>query len=250
MARMGLALAAGAMGLALAPWGAGAQIPESFENLQVLPEDLPRDSLIEIMRGFSFALGVRCQYCHVGGNGVSFEDVVFESDDDPDKVKARRMLEMVRDLNDVVLPSLPERDSPPVEVGCKTCHRAQARPVLLEDELRAALDEFGPDSASARYRSYRENPRVLLAGAFNFSEWEVNVLAERLGREGRTSDAIAIYELNAEYYPESVSIHLSLGALHVTANDTTAAIRSYERALQLNPNSDQIRERLQTLRGG
>jgi hypothetical protein len=42
------------------------------------------------MRHFSFALDVRCQYCHLGGDGVSFDGVVFESDDDPDKVKAKR----------------------------------------------------------------------------------------------------------------------------------------------------------------
>ena len=52
---------------------AAPQIPEKFENLQFFPKDIARDSLINIMRGFSFALGVRCQHCHTGGDGISFE---------------------------------------------------------------------------------------------------------------------------------------------------------------------------------
>lgn len=247
---MGRALALAGLACLLTVGHASAQIPDKFENLQVLPKDVPRDSLIQIMRGFSFALGVRCQYCHTGGDGISFEGVVFKNDDDPDKVKARRMLEMVRDLNEVVLANLPERDSPPVGIECKTCHRGRPRPIMLAQELRMALDEFGVDSATARYESYREDDRVLLAGLFDFGEWEVNVLGDRLAREGRTSEAIAIYELNARYYPGSASIQMSLGQLHETEGDTEAAIRSYERALEIQPDNERVKDRLDALRGG
>ena len=41
----------------------------------------PDTALIQRMREFSFALGVRCQHCHAGGNGVSLEGVSFKSDD-------------------------------------------------------------------------------------------------------------------------------------------------------------------------
>ena len=61
---------------------AHAQLPQGPpKNLQVLPKDMARPALIQRMREFSFMLGVRCQYCHAGGNGVSFEGVVFESDE-------------------------------------------------------------------------------------------------------------------------------------------------------------------------
>jgi hypothetical protein len=83
-----------------------AQIPERFTNLKVLPQNISRDSLVQIMRGISLSLNVRCQYCHVGGDGVSFAGVTFDKDDDPDKLKARFMLRMVDSLNRFVLPSL------------------------------------------------------------------------------------------------------------------------------------------------
>ena len=51
------------------------QPPWKGQNLQYFPQDITREKLIQRMREFSFALGVRCQYCHPGGDGVSFEGV-------------------------------------------------------------------------------------------------------------------------------------------------------------------------------
>ena len=56
--------------------GAGTtagQIPDRFTNLQVLPEDIPRDSLVSLMRSFTFATGLRCDGCHVMGENGSFQ---------------------------------------------------------------------------------------------------------------------------------------------------------------------------------
>lgn len=239
-----LLVAAALLGAALAPVAG----QEGFRNLRHFPRDIARDSLIEVMRGFSLSLGVRCQYCHVGGDGVSFEGVVFESDDDPDKRKARYMLGLVETLNRGLLPMMADRDEPGYEIGCKTCHRGRPKPELLSDVLRRALDEQGPDSAAATYRRLREE--VVLDGMYDFGEWETNGLAERLAREGRARDAIAVYELNLEYNPESLSIVLALGRLYEEVGDRDAAIRRYERALELAPANAAARERLAVLRGG
>src|SRR5688572_5624591 len=96
---------------------ASAQIPDTFTNLQVLPKTITRDSLVGIMRRFSLSLNARCQYCHVGGDGISFEGVRFADDDDEDKRKAREMLRMVQRINNEFLTALPQRDQPPVEVN-------------------------------------------------------------------------------------------------------------------------------------
>ena len=47
--------------------GGGQQRPP--ENLQVLRKDMPRDSVTMIMRSFTAALGVRCEYCHTEREG-------------------------------------------------------------------------------------------------------------------------------------------------------------------------------------
>jgi thioredoxin reductase len=41
------------------------QIPDKFTNLKVLPKDISKQELQSTMRGFAFALGVRCEHCHV-----------------------------------------------------------------------------------------------------------------------------------------------------------------------------------------
>lgn len=216
------------------------------KNLQVFPKDTQRPELIQKMRHFAFALGVRCQYCHVGGDGVSFEGVVFESDDSPNKDKARFMVRMTENLNRQVLPLLPQRDEPAVEITCKSCHRGQAKPTLLTQALGQTLDENGAEAAVNRYNELREN--FGMSGSFDFGEWEVNTLAERLEREGRIRDAITIYEMNRAFYPESRAIVGTLGRLYEADEDIPAAIRMYERMLELSPDNKQAKERLEALR--
>jgi hypothetical protein len=57
------------------------QAPWKGKNLKYFPADITRDALTQRMREFSFALGVRCQYCHAGGNGITFDGVDFPSDE-------------------------------------------------------------------------------------------------------------------------------------------------------------------------
>src|SRR5689334_24081870 len=99
------------------------QQPWKAKNLKFFPQDITRPALIQRMREFSFALGVRCQYCHAGGNGVTFEGVSFASDEKPAKLKARAMLRMVDHINASLLTQIPSRAEPRVVLDCATCHR-------------------------------------------------------------------------------------------------------------------------------
>lgn len=219
-----------------------------MQNLQYFSTDITRDSLVQEMRQFSFALGVRCQYCHVGGDGVSFDGVRFESDEDPDKRKARHMLRLVDVINEGLLPMMADRDSPETRVTCKTCHRGVAKPALLTDVLRATLDEHGADSTRTRYDRLRAT--TLESGMYDFGEWETNTLAERLAREGRPRDAITIYSMNLEHYPESISILLALGQLHERVEEFDEAIGFYRQALEVAPDNAFAAARLEALVGG
>src|SRR5688572_12815160 len=209
-----------------------AQIPDKFENLQIFPKDIPRDSLVQVMRGFSFALDVRCQHCHAGGDGVSFDGVNFASDDKPAKVKARAMLRMVDQLNHAMLSSLPSRAEPRVSVGCATCHRGLALPKSLQTTLFEIVNADGAAAAVAKYRELRTN--TLIAGKYNFGEWEINELARRLTEAGNTAAAIAILEMNGEFHPRSADIDFTLGELHRGRGENDRAIARYRAALEKN----------------
>jgi tetratricopeptide (TPR) repeat protein len=222
-----------------------AQLPAKFENLQYFPKDIARDTLVNIMRGFSFALGVRCQYCHAGGDGISFVGVEFKSDDKPAKRKARYMLRMADTINDRLLAALPDRGSPPVRVGCVTCHRGLSKPATLASTLTETIESKGVDSAIAQYRRLRQN--TLILGKFDFGEWSMNELARTLNERGKSAEAIAMLELNQEFNPQSPDIDFMLGELHRQRGERDQAIARYRTVLQKDPNSTRARQRLAEL---
>lgn len=209
------------------------QAPWRGENLQYFPKDITRPQLVQRMREFSFALDVRCQHCHTGGDGLSFDGVVFSSDEKPAKVKARAMLRMVDQLNHTMLAGLPSRAEPRVSVGCVTCHRGLALPKSLQTTLLETVEKDGAAAAVARYRALRED--TLVAGKYNFDEWEINELARRLTEAGNAAAAIAILEVNGEFNPKSADIDFTLGELHRGRGETEKAIQRYRAALEKAP---------------
>ena len=84
-----------------------------YKNIQVL-RGLPASELQDTMFFMKGALGVNCNHCH-----VNFRD--FEKDDNPKKAIARRMIQMVRSLNESQFSGQPM-------INCNTCHRGQTQP--------------------------------------------------------------------------------------------------------------------------
>jgi len=68
-------------------------VPDKFYNLQVLPKDIAKDELVEIMRNFCFTMNQRCNYCHVATDDLSSAD--FPSDEKETKKKARVLLRLI-----------------------------------------------------------------------------------------------------------------------------------------------------------
>lgn len=231
-----------------------AQIPQKFENLQVLPKDIPRDTLVAIMRGFTFALGVRCQYCHVerepaagggagggGGGGLNFS---FALDDKDNKKIARVMLRMMDSINTRYLAGIPNRDDPPTSVTCMTCHRGLNKPGTIETVLLGTHARLGADSAIARYRMLRNE---MAAGRYDFREQPVAEVAQKLSAQGKHDDAIKLLQMIQEFYPNSVSIDMQLAEVYLTKGDRDAGIAHLRAVLARNPNDRRAAARLQQL---
>jgi hypothetical protein len=106
--------------------------PKSFQNLQVLPKDAPATLVITTMKGFANNLGVRCQHCHVGEEGMPLEQFDFVSDAKPAKNTARVMMRLLRDINAQLDTSLPTGASAS-RVMCVTCHRGKAKPTNIRE---------------------------------------------------------------------------------------------------------------------
>ena len=248
-ARLRLVAVAGALALLAAP--AAGQIPQRFENLQVFPKDIPRDTLTAIMRAFTGALGVRCTYCHIeregaaqaggGGGGLNLN---FASDSLPNKRIARRMLVMSDSINRHFLARIPERDQPPTNVNCMTCHRGLPKPSNIQTVLASITMNQGVDSAIARYRALREN---IAAGMYDFREAPVSEAAQRLSAQGRHDDALKLLQMNQEFYPNSVNIDLQLAEVYLAKGDRDAGVARLRAVLAKNPNDRRAQQRLQQL---
>jgi tetratricopeptide (TPR) repeat protein len=220
---------------------------KQFKNLQILPKDIPRHELFDIMR-FQFArgLGVGCLYCHVGDESKPPSTYDFASDDKATKRKARVMWKMTQAINQTYLPDLPERLDPPVEVHCITCHRGQPEPRQIEDVLRIALDKGGPEAAVARYHELRD--KEYGGGSYDFSETALTTLARSLAGEGRIADATAMLELNMKEYPDFWFSYAMLGDM-LGETDKARAVENLKKALDLAPEDSKrfLEHRLQEI---
>jgi Flp pilus assembly protein TadD len=56
-------------------------------------------------------------------------------------------------------------------------------------------------------------------------------------REKKYKEAIAVFQLNVESYPQSSNVYDSLGEAYMNDGDKPEALANYRKSLQLNPNN-------------
>ena len=96
------------------------------------------------------------------------------------------------------------------------------------------------------HRAYRADPRR----AYADTEIELNALGYELLRQGRHGHAIAVFQLNTADHPGSSNAFDSLGEAYMESGRREEAIRSYRRALALDPDNQNARQVLEKLRSG
>jgi len=99
----------------------------------------------------------------------------------------------------------------------------------IAETLSRTIAMNGIDAAVGQYHQLKAEA---WAGAYNFDEAELNSLGYELLRARRSKDAIRIFELNIEAYPNSANVYDSLGEGY--ANDRALAIANYQKSLELN----------------
>jgi hypothetical protein len=235
----------GALLVAPAARAQGRFPPDSLVNVKFFPATMSVRELINRMRFFTFALGVRCQYCHIGQEGQPLDSFNFRSDDKRTKLTARVMLEMVRQINTQHLTLVPERPTPNVDVSCLTCHRGVARPRDLGAIIVETVRQSGLDSAVRVYRGLRE--QYYGRAAYDFGEASLASVSDGLLSERRYDDAVAILRLDAEFFPNSAEIYGRIGEAFRLKGDTASAIANYRQAIQIDPRAPLAARRLREL---
>lgn len=245
-ARATWATAAAVAMLPFWPAPAGGQIPDEFTNLTVLDQGMSRPELIGLMRSFSFDLGVRCNFCHVGEDPADLTGYDFASDEREPKRVARGMMRMVSRINSEHIPDAGRTDG--TQVGCGTCHRGVSNPIPVQDVFLDVLDGEGLDAAVARYRELRD--AYFGRAAYDFGLPPLRNLTETLAGQGRLDEALGVAVLTTTFHPEDVQAHAIHADVLWRAGEREAAIQAMERALSLDPESEFLRQTLERMRAG
>jgi len=121
---------------------------------------------------------------------------------------------------------------------------AEVRAFLREGPLFHALACEGVGAAVARF----EDRQRVHPGEPCFDEPRMNGEGYRLLLSGRADEAIELFKLVVRAYPDSWNAYDSLAEGYMTRGDRALAIANYEKSLELNPDNEGARRRLEELR--
>ena len=237
-----VSLCVGVSGASAQP--AGLLPPDSLVNTKVIPRTTPVTQVIGMMRNFAGELGVRCQFCHVGEEGMPLDRFDFASDQKRTKLVARQMMLMLQEVNRR-LDTIPGRVATGPQASCATCHHGVSRPAPLWSVMLDVATAAGADSAIRAYRALRE--RYYGRDAYDFGESSLNIAAFRLGRARKFDDALALLTLNEELYPRSSGMYVFRGNIDLMRGDTTAAAGAFREAIRRDSTNVEARGRLRDI---
>ena len=112
----------------------------------------------------------------------------------------------------------------------------------FQDLLNAAAKD--PTGFAAKYRAFKSDP----SHRFIETEAVLNRFGYTLLGQKRNTDALEVFKLNAESYPNSANVYDSLGDGYQAVGNKDEAIKSYEKALAIDPNYASSLEQVKKLR--
>ncbi|GEM_PF-158382 len=109
--------------------------------------------------------------------------------------------------------------------------------------LTATIASRGVEEAAKQYHDFKA------AGAanYNFDEDELDALGYHLLHVNQFKEAIRIFQLNVEAYPQSSNAYDSLAEAYMDDGNKPQAIANYQKSLQLNPKNRNAGKMLQKL---
>lgn len=117
-----------------------------WENLKVLPQNITKDSLMHLMKGYESALSVECNYCHAPKKEDASK-LNFASDEKLEKIIARGMIKMTNEINaNYFQPYFPDPKPTQVYVAnCVMCHRGASNPEKYLSKMSTMYKTYNPD---------------------------------------------------------------------------------------------------------
>lgn len=110
--------------------------------------------------------------------------------------------------------------------------------------MEKEIEESGIETAIAKYHELKLHPEE----GYFFDEYAFNSLGYRLLIQRKTKEAIEVFKLNVEAYPDSWNVYDSLAEAYLVNGDKELAIKNYEKSLELNSDNDNAKRMLERLK--
>jgi tetratricopeptide (TPR) repeat protein len=126
-------------------------------------------------------------------------------------------------------------------------HQSHVRVFYLQHKKLASeiINKNSMDSLKtslAKIRTLRQSDSNIY-----FDEASFNAIGYQLLASGKIPEAIEVFRLNVELFPESSNVYDSLGEAFMKSADKEQAIKNYKKSLELNPGSENAKEMLRAL---
>ena len=109
--------------------------------------------------------------------------------------------------------------------------------------LEKTINDKGVEAGIAQYRDLKAKQ----SATYDFAEPELNTLGYRLLRTGKTKEAVEVFKLNVEAYPQAANTYDSLGEAYANLNQNELAITNYKKSIELDPKNTNAIEALKKL---
>ncbi|MFN8347802.1 MAG: serine hydrolase [Spirosomataceae bacterium] len=111
----------------------------------------------------------------------------------------------------------------------------------VADAFRQTLLSSSLEKAVQQFQTLKTDKAYLL------NENEMNALGYELLGEGKKKEALAVFDLNVQAFPNSFNVYDSRGEAYMAIGDKAASIKDYKKSLELNPRNTGGIEKLKEL---
>ncbi len=109
--------------------------------------------------------------------------------------------------------------------------------------VEQVIEESGIEAAIKTYRAMKAEKK----GKYYFGENDFNALGYRLMGSGKIDEAIEVFKLNIEAFPESWNVYDSLAEAYMTKGANDLAIQYYKKSIEINPENNNAKEILKRI---
>ena len=107
------------------------------------------------------------------------------------------------------------------------------------------LPIFQKDGTAAGLQKFRELQKD---STYSLNEAEMNALGYELLHAGKTKEAIEVFKINVEQFPDSWNTYDSLGEAYMKDGQKEKAIANYEKSIAMNPENENGKKMLEKIR--